>query len=147
MGIWENSTVMTLAHFGTFDVDNYGDCLFPLLLERRMAEKGIKSVHVSPRGIATRWPDAAQTISLDEALASSHQFSSAVLGGGHIVRAHPTSLDFYNYSNLSGHLVYPSLWLSASTLAHRNKLPLCWNAPGVPRPLSGSFSDLLKWAL
>lgn len=99
------ATSMTLAHFGTFDVDNYGDCLYPLLLERRMVETGIKSVHVSPRGIATRWPDSAPTISVEEASACSRQFTSAVLGGGHIVRAHPTSLAFYNYSTLSGHLV------------------------------------------
>ena len=72
---------MTIAHFGTFDVENYGDCLFPLLFERKMAAAGIESVHVSPRGVATRWPDGAETISIREALASSHQFSAAVLGG------------------------------------------------------------------
>jgi GT2 family glycosyltransferase/polysaccharide pyruvyl transferase WcaK-like protein len=138
---------MSIAHFGTFDVDNYGDCLFPLILERRMAEVGIKSVHVSPRGIATRWPDSAPTISLEEASASSYQFTLAVLGGGHTIRVHPTRLDFYNYSNLSGHLVYPSLWLSASALAHRNRIPLCWNAPGVPRPFSRRFAELLRWGL
>jgi GT2 family glycosyltransferase/polysaccharide pyruvyl transferase WcaK-like protein len=143
----DETNSMTIAHFGTFDVDNYGDCLFPLLLERRTAEAGFKSVHVSPRGIATRWPDSARTISLEEASASADQFTSVVLGGGHIVRAHPTSLDFYNYSNVSGHLVYPSLWLSASALAHRSNIPLCWNAPGVPRPLSGRFSKLLQWGL
>jgi len=138
---------MSIAHFGTFDVDNYGDCLFPLLLERRMTEAGIKCVHVSPRGIATRWPDSARTISLDDASECSHQFTSAVLGGGHIVRANPTSLEFYSYSNVSGHLVYPSLWLSASALARQNNIPLCWNAPGVPRPLTRRFSALLQWAL
>lgn len=138
---------MTMAHFGTFDVDNYGDCLFPLILERRIADIGITTVHVSPRGIAPRWSDCPPTISIEEALASSHDFTSAVLGGGHIVRAHPTGLKFYNYSNLSGQLVYPSLWLSASALAHRSNIPLVWNAPGVPRPLSGHFSNLLRWGV
>src|ERR1019366_9266726 len=138
---------MTLAHFGTFDVDNYGDCLYPLLLERRLEKGRIKSLHISPRGLRTCWPDSAPTLSLAQAMACSREFGAALLGGGHIVRALPTSLPFYNYSDLSGRLVYPSLWLSASALGDRNNIPLCWNAPGVPRPISGHFSGLLKCAL
>ena len=33
---------MKIAHFGTFDVENYGDLLFPLLLERRLGGEEVE---------------------------------------------------------------------------------------------------------
>ena len=57
---------MKLAHFGTFDVENYGDLLFPLLLERRLSGLCDRFVHVSPRGGPPPWNDCVETIGFDQ---------------------------------------------------------------------------------
>jgi polysaccharide pyruvyl transferase WcaK-like protein len=134
-----------LAHYGTFDVDNYGDLLFPLLLERRMAQRGINCVHISPTGTSSRWVDALSTVSVYDASQLAEPFTFVVLGGGNIFRADATRLTFYALSRIGGSLAYPSLWLSAFSLAHRHQVPLCWNAVGVPRPITNDFAKLVEW--
>ncbi len=145
---------MRIAHLGTFDVANYGDLLFPLLLERRIrafqsetegATDEIEFVHFSPRGGAPVWSDARATLPVRE-LFDHGPFDVVVLGGGHLVHALPTKLADYQSSNLLTHTAYVELWLGAARLAARDGARLIWNAPGVPRPLEGRAAELLHWA-
>jgi polysaccharide pyruvyl transferase WcaK-like protein len=129
-----------LAHFGTFDVDNYGDLLFPLLLEKRIARRGITCVHISPTGISSRWLDARETVSVKDASQHSERFTFVILGGGNTFRADATNLAFYTSSTIGGAQAYPSLWLSAFSIAHQNQVPLFWNALGVPRPIKNHLA-------
>ena len=41
--------LMRIAHFGTFDVDNYGDLLFPHLAEWRLPDSSLASMSTSRR--------------------------------------------------------------------------------------------------
>jgi polysaccharide pyruvyl transferase WcaK-like protein len=133
-----------LAHFGTFDVDNYGDLLFPLLLERRMAGRGIDCLHISPTGISSRWLDALCTVSVHDASKLAETFSCVLIGGGNTFRADATSLNFYASSAIGGSLAYRSLWLSAFSIGQRNQVPLCWNAVGVPRPIRNDLARVVE---
>ena len=56
---------MKLAHFGTFDVENYGDLLFPLVLERRLADLCDEFIRVSPVGGPPLWQDRVPTVNFD----------------------------------------------------------------------------------
>ena len=58
---------MRIAHYGTFDVENYGDLLFPPVLERRLSGRGHTLTHVSPIGGRAIWEDCVETISIREA--------------------------------------------------------------------------------
>ena len=56
---------LKLAYFGTFDVENYGDLLFPLILERKLADFCDEFIHVSPVGGQPLWQDCVRTVNFD----------------------------------------------------------------------------------
>ena len=136
---------MKIAHFGTFDVENYGDLLFPLVLERRLSDVVDEFVHVSPADGAPDWGDCAPTVGFDEFLKEGLEVDGVVIGGGQILRASPTPLGLYDRGGLSPFVAYPSLWLGAAYTAARDGLPLCWNAPGVPAPFAPAAADFMRW--
>lgn len=115
---------MHIAHFGTFDVDNYGDLLFPYIARYRWPD--CNWVHVSPTGKTTSFHDALPSITVQQAF--EEKFDAAIIGGGNIIHPRPTSLKAYKeVSNLA----YPSLWIGAAKLASEQQIPLTFNAPGI----------------
>ena len=137
---------MRIAHFGTFDVENFGDLLFPLLLERRLAGMGFEFVHVSPAGGPQVWRDCVRTVSTASVLDEPGGFAAAVVGGGNIVHAAPTTLDAYVRGDASHVTAYAALWMGAAYVAACNDAPLCWNAPSVAQPFSPQGAKLARWA-
>lgn len=69
---------MRLAHFGTFDIENYGDLLFPLVLAERLRHLTEEIVSVSPLGGPAVWGGAPSTIAVEEMLETE---SCAPVGG------------------------------------------------------------------
>ncbi len=124
---------MTVAILGTFDVANFGDALFPLLAQRRLASLGHDVIAVSPRG-GRPYGDALESVGLDEFLASGKRVTAVLLGGGNILHASPLTA-VYAGGGAPGAAAYPALWLAAEYLARRDDAPLIWNAPGIPVPL------------
>lgn len=136
---------MRIAHFGTFDVENYGDLLFPLVLERRLSDVCEGFVHVSPAGGPPVWGDCVPTVDFDEFLREAPYVEGVVIGGGQILRASPTPLGVYDRGGVSHFVAYPSLWLGAAYVAARDNLPLCWNTPGVPAPFDPTAAQFMRW--
>lgn len=136
---------MRIAHFGTFDVENYGDLLFPLVLERRLSDVCDDFVHVSPVGSAPVWQDCIPAIGFEEFLREAPEVDGLVIGGGQILRASPTPLGIYDRGGVAPFVAYPSLWLGAAYIAARDDLPLCWNAPGVPAPFDPAAARFVRW--
>jgi polysaccharide pyruvyl transferase WcaK-like protein len=137
---------LRIAHFGTFDVENYGDLLFPPVLERRLADVCDDFVHVSPANGAPDWEGCAPTVGFDEFLREGPEVDGVVVGGGQILRASPTPLGIYDRGGVSPFVAYPSLWLGAAYVAARDGLPLCWNAPGVPASFDPAAARFMRWA-
>lgn len=115
---------MKIAHFGTFDVDNYGDLLFPLVIERRMPNCDF--VHISPIGGDALYPDCFKTIDINEA--SKIKFDAVIVGGGNIINISKDVIQEYQAVNK---IAYPSIWIGASALAYEQKIPLAVNAPSI----------------
>jgi polysaccharide pyruvyl transferase WcaK-like protein len=136
---------LRIAHFGTFDVENYGDLLFPLVLERRLLDVCEGFVHISPVGGPPVWKDCVPTVGFDEFLRGAPDVGGLVIGGGQILRASPTPLAVYDRGGVSPFVAYPSLWLGAAYVAARNELPLCWNAPGVSAPFDPAAAQFMRW--
>jgi GT2 family glycosyltransferase/polysaccharide pyruvyl transferase WcaK-like protein len=138
---------MKIAHFGTFDVENYGDLLFPLLLERRLGRREVEFVHVSPVGGAPALKDCKPAIGFEEALADCESWDAIVFGGGALGHGESAG-DVEKYRDPAIHTIaYPGLWLLPAFIAHLRGIPLVWNAPGIP----GNFSEerkrqLMQWA-
>jgi polysaccharide pyruvyl transferase WcaK-like protein len=135
---------MRVAHFGTFDVANYGDLLFPRVIEKHLAPLGADVIHVSPVGGEPVWQDCVPTLSFEEAMSST--FDAIVVGGGHLIHARPASVAAYQVDAETARLAYAGLWLGAGELAGRLEVPLVWNAPGVPGPFLGNVGPLACWA-
>lgn len=141
----EKSSQLKVAHFGTFDVENYGDLLFPLILERRLSDICEEVVHVSPAGGPPVWRDCVPTIGFDEFLENSGNIDGVIIGGGQIVRTAPTSLEVYDRGGVSAFTTYPSIWLGAAYVAARHDVPLCWNVPGVSTDFGPVAAQLMQW--
>jgi GT2 family glycosyltransferase/glycosyltransferase involved in cell wall biosynthesis/polysaccharide pyruvyl transferase WcaK-like protein len=135
-----------IAHFGTFDVENYGDLLFPAILEHRLGDLDYRFVHVSPHGGPPVWNDCVTTVAAEAMINDPPELAGVVVGGGHIIHASPSSLDRYDQGGLSEIVAYPSLWLGAAYIAAQRNVPYCWNAPGVPQAFSPSTMRLVEWA-
>lgn len=135
---------MRIAHFGTFDVENYGDLLFPLVLERRLEGRGHEVVHVSPIGGGPVWRHCVPTISVDEAMAG--RFDAIVIGGGHTVHGRPSDVAAYRAAGDRALFAYADLWLQSTILACEQDAPVVWNAPGVPGPFPPETAVLVRWA-
>ena len=136
-----------IAHFGTFDVDNFGDLLFPYILDWRLV--GWPVVHISPTGRKPIFFDAKVTISSEQA--ASIPFSAVIVGGGNIVHARKAGVDIY----LSmAHYAYASLSLGAALVAKNNDAPLIMNGPSFPtfrltsieRYLYAEVAEILNYA-
>lgn len=134
---------MRLAHFGTFDVPNYGDLLFPRIAEYRLGDMFDEIVHVSPAGGAV-YRDVARSISFADFLKSRLVVDAVMVGGGNILHANGTTLAEYSSVKQSA---YPSLWLGAAQVAARQNVPLVMNAPGAPRTFGRLGAPLVRRAL
>lgn len=135
---------MRIALYGTFDVENYGDLLFPLIAQRRLAGIGAQIACISPAGGSPQWGDCCASISSDEA--EAEEFDGVLVGGGELIHSLPWHSGGYDRGGLTGFTAYPQLWLGSAYLAALQEIPYCWNAPGVPGPLAPDAARLATWA-
>lgn len=121
--------MIPIYQFGTFDVANYGDLLFPLLAQKRLALSPMDLVPVSPLGGDPVWNDCVACRGLQDVEVIEPP-AGILIGGGNIIHLSMTHLEAYEtgFASLFG---YPDLWIGASRLACAG-VPVCWNAPGVP---------------
>ncbi|SER92885.1 Polysaccharide pyruvyl transferase [Sphingobium sp. YR768] len=129
----ETGVAKRVSLYGTFDVLNYGDLLFPLLLRDRLgiAEEDFRAF--SPKGGPLPWNDTILALPIDQAPHSPADLH--VIGGGNIIHANATPLADYAGSRFGGRGSYAALWLGAGLIAAQSGARLVWNAPGLPRPL------------
>jgi len=131
-----------IAHFGAFDHDSYGDLLFPYLAEFFLGG-GFSLVHVAPTNSLTSWADARKIISVETALKCGG-WDGVLIGGGDIIQASPWLLGSWAKKEITATAALPSLWMGAGVLASRLSIPLAWNSPGCPDPVSEASADLAK---
>lgn len=132
---------MRLAHFGTFDVANYGDLLFPLVIERRLGGDVDEILHVSPVGGAPPTADGRPSTDPAAVAHRSGPVGAVVVGGGNLIVAGRSGQAAYAGDPV---LAYPDLWLGAAALAVRRRVPLVVNGPGVPLPLDPVSAALAR---
>jgi hypothetical protein len=132
-----------VALFGTFDVANYGDLLFPHVAAHLLGTSPDDLRCYSPRGGAPDWEDVVQARAVTS-FGRDPPPALCLIGGGNIVHANPTPLADYAGAFPDPRFTYASLWLGASILAARSGAALAWNAPGVPSPLEGAWVRRLR---
>ena len=126
--------------FGTFDVANYGDLLFPILAEAELTRRlGPITLHrFSYHGkTMPEWPYEVTSVTRLPDIAS--QLDGALIGGGFIVRFDKVVATGYYPPDASIH--HPTgYWLTPALIALQHGVPLIWNAPGM------HCNDIPPWA-
>jgi len=124
---------------GTFDVENYGDLLFPLLARHELTsripelELDLFSYHSRDTG---SWPyDVRPLAELGDRLGD---IDLVLVGGGHLIRFDKTVA--FGYVPPVPELHHPTAYgLMPTLLAGWTGVPVAWNAVGVSR-------DTPRWA-
>lgn len=77
-----------ITHLGTFDVENYGDLLYPIILRHvlRQRTKALQLSHYSPLAIEAPHEAGFETQSLTSLFHSSDEPRTIIIGGGDLLR-------------------------------------------------------------
>jgi len=120
-----------VAIFGTFDVENYGDLLFPIIAEveltRRLGSVNLQrySYHAKTQ---PEWPYAVTSLTQLPLAAAS--LDGVLIGGGFLIRFDKVVADGYGPTTADIH--HPTgYWLTPALIALQHAVPVMWNAPGM----------------
>jgi polysaccharide pyruvyl transferase WcaK-like protein len=121
-----------IANIGTFDVENFGDLLFPEILKRGLSKR-IDLGHFSlfsPTGGPKPFDPytVVNSITDFEAEYKKHKYDILILGGGDIFRLDTHIAEFYTEENIPATQL---LWRIAS-FGKKFSTPVVWNCLGVP---------------
>jgi GT2 family glycosyltransferase/polysaccharide pyruvyl transferase WcaK-like protein len=113
---------------GTFDVENYGDLLFPLIASAALSRRN-RNIRVQPFSVNAKssdnWP--FQVERLEDLTASVSTLSAMLIGGGQIVRFDK----FYPVPAPASADLPLAYWLTPAVLAALTGKPVIWNAVGA----------------
>ncbi|MCI1643003.1 MAG: polysaccharide pyruvyl transferase family protein [Bifidobacterium crudilactis] len=125
-----------VALCGVFDIANYGDHLFPLILRMELKKHGYQGdvVLFSPFAATESFVENSTVYSLNdmESMFQQEPFDAIIVGGGEIIHWHR----FGQKINISDTAFreYPmdKVWMIPFFMRLKYGIPLLWNAPGIP---------------
>lgn len=141
---------MRIGMFGTFDVENYGDLLFPMIAENELKqrlentellrysyyEKDRSAWSYGVRSLTELLKNPAELRSLDTIL----------IGGGHLIRFDTQVADQYKPPATSIH--HPTgYWLTPALAGITAGIPVVWNAPSSSDEFPAWSHGLLTYVL
>lgn len=134
-----------IAQIGSFDVENYGDLLFPDVLEKCLSKR-IKIMDIylfSPNGGNKPFSNKKVYPIKDlEKIIKEKMFDVIIIGGGDIIRLDKVVTSKYDFSYETAY----SFWQIPIMLANKYNIKVVFNAPGVPYAFNSSqlvFNELL----
>lgn len=141
---------MKIGIFGTFDIRNWGDLLFPLIAQKFLEQRieGVEVVANSYRPKTTEdwYYPVTSLVDLPDLI---RQYDAILIGGGHVVRFDKL-IAYGDYFPLDERVHHPTgYWLLPALLAANEGIPVIWNGPstasGLPEwagPMLGSALQL-----
>jgi len=126
---------LKVALFGTFDVDNFGDCLFPLIVEHHLAKRlgKVRLYPFSPSNRVARIANYSRVYAFNELTQTFREPPSCfIIGGGELLA---TTYGLSVYPQVRN-LLYPfslKTWLLPIMVANTWNCPCVLNAVGMGR--------------
>ncbi|MEY2460500.1 MAG: hypothetical protein QOG30_2330, partial [Acidimicrobiaceae bacterium] len=137
----------TIGVVGAFDVQNFGDLLFPLVarteLERRLGPVELVPFSYRPMG-SGEWPYSVA--SLADFGAAVGDLDLLLVGGGDLIRGDANVAPGYRPTDTRTPHPF-GLWLVPTLVAGAAGVPVVWNSVGVLPTLSPSLAPLLEAAV
>lgn len=139
---------MRIGIFGTFDVENYGDLLFPIIAERELKtrlgdfelvrysyhEKKASSWCYDVKSLASLYPP------------NKERFDCILIGGGHLIRFDKAVAPGYRPSIQE--IPHPTgYWLAPALAGVISGIPVMWNVPSASDPPPAWAEELLAYVL
>ena len=127
----KNQRPRRIGIFGTFDVQNYGDLLFPIIAELELSRR-LGSIELIPFSYhaksAEDWPYRVE--SLVELPCLVGDLDAVLIGGGFIVRF--DKIIAPGYEPPVSWIHHPTgYWLVPALMGAQHGVPVVWNAPGM----------------
>ncbi len=144
---FQSSRAKRIFLTGVFDMQNYGDLLFPLVAGRRLNAAGVEVIPIAPTKAHAGIPDAISPLDIAEMLGGDMKVDGIVIGGGYLIHTHRMDILREYQGTDVGEWAGAGLWLGATLAAALRDVPLAWNAPGVPHPIPQSQRALVDAAL
>lgn len=129
-----------IAQFGSFDVKNYGDLLFPDIIGKEFLDYNIHLF--SPNGGNKPFSDK-EVFPCDEFenMVQKYEYKAVIIGGGDIIR-----LDNYILTQYSSGLEPAiAMWQLPCIIAAQNNIPILFNGVGVPFSFRPECRNLVKY--
>jgi hypothetical protein len=132
---------------GTFDVENYGDLLFPLVAEAELSRRLGRIELVRFSYFAKSPPAWPYTVTpLTELPTMAAGLDGMLIGGGDLIRFDKDIAP--GYAPPSAALHHPTgYWLTPALIAAQQGCPVIWNAPGVLGEMPAWAEPLLRLAV
>lgn len=139
-----------IAICGTFNIDNYGDVLFPEIFKRAMQQRGLdfELFLISPANTCenTLCPNAkVYSIDMLDYLHKSYGLDAIVIGGGALVHYNKIPVKLPNDSFFSDYNIYDS-WYTPIEFAARNNIKVLFNLPQIPYEIPLCLKEVTKAA-
>ncbi len=139
-----------IALFGTFNVENYGDLMFPVIFKKAMEKRGLdfNLFLFSPEKTCAKALDESTMVYAAEKIDEIHSefpIDAVVVGGGALVHYNNISVKFPNSDEYVDYDISQS-WYSAIEFATRHNIKLIFNLPQIPFPFPDSFKEITRAA-
>ncbi len=139
-----------IAISGTFNVENYGDLMFPVIFKKAMEKRNLdfELFLFSPERSCKKALDENTTvfsISEIDKIHNEHPLNAVVVGGGALVHYNKISVKFPQETQIVGYDIGES-WYYPIEFAVRNNIKLLFNLPQIPFPFPESLQPTTRAA-
>jgi polysaccharide pyruvyl transferase WcaK-like protein len=133
-----------IAQIGTFDVENYGDLLFPVMLKHQL-EKRMNNVRIdlfSPKGGIMPFTENTHVYPINEfeEACQKSKYDAIIIGGGDLIRLDSNISSDYQ-CNMEASL---SVWQLPILIGKKYNARIIFNNPGVPFAFNNNFHSVIR---
>ncbi len=135
-----------IAICGTFNVDNYGDVMFPEIFKKAMLKRGLdfELFLISPCNTTekTMCPNTkVYSISELDTLHKKVGIDVIIIGGGALIHYNKIPVKLPNQDNFTKYNIYDS-WFTPIEYAVRNNIKVLFNLPQIPYEFPKELSEI-----